>query len=348
MGFMPDATGTEGVLLRVGLPLAHRYFVLLDDMAQPNPALLDRLAGELDQLIESEVTFHTRQLVLSGIRVAPPIPAYRGVTVRALSGSERGAIMQEELGAALDPLSGVPDFVVPRQWRHFNPVALLSVTTPRSDDEVGDRSQLLSRVALAFYLSGYDIGSSGIVTGNDEPRWASVGTTQGQFPIEPKTSVVPAPTVSRAEFEAVVNLAYKTPDFGPEESSSKEIVLYRVLRGRGMQAGSFLDFAIALEAALLQGVETELAYRFSLYGALFLSDRRDAQATFQQLRRIYKVRSKLVHGAPVSAVVRHGAEAEASDLATTVAKKAIEEAWPNTKSLDELALKTGFSPHRNG
>ena len=124
------------------------------------------------------------------------------------------------------------------------------------------------------------------------------------------------------------------------EASNHEIALYRTLRGLGMhwQESGFLDFAIALEAALLQGVETELSYRFALYGALFLQDERVPEETFKQLRDVYTTRSKLVHGSKVDAAKREQAIIDARDITKAIMLKAIENGWPNKGQLDRRAL----------
>ena len=85
------------------------------------------------------------------------------------------------------------------------------------------------------------------------------------------------------------------PDFSGIEGSGREVALYRVLRGCGSQDSGFLDYAIALEAALLGGATTELAFRFSLNGAIYPRDERDATETFEteeRLRRPVKVGSR--------------------------------------------------------
>lgn len=106
----------------------------------------------------------------------------------------------------------------------------------------------------------------------------------------------------------------------------------------------FLDFAIALEAALLAGQEVELSYKVSLYGALFLRDVHDPHETFGRLSNIYAVRSKLVHGEPVKAHRRTRAYEDAPLIATAVMRRAVEFGWPDTKSLDEIALRSVLAP----
>ena len=128
------------------------------------------------------------------------------------------------------------------------------------------------------------------------------------------------------------------PDFSGIEGSGREVALYRVLRGCGSQDSGFLDYAIALEAALLGGATTELAFRFSLNGAIYLRDERDATETFEKLKNVYDVRSKLVHGDRINPDKRIAAERDAAELARRVAKRAIETEWPDDKVLRELAL----------
>jgi hypothetical protein len=96
-----------------------------------------------------------------------------------------------------------------------------------------------------------------------------------------------------------------------------------------------------MESALLQGVSTELSYRFALYGALFLKDERDPHDTFDQLKNIYDVRSGLVHGSRVDARKRERATKEASAIVKAVVRKAVEDGWPDHKKLNRSALNEG-------
>ena len=336
-GFLPNATGVDAILARVVAPLAHEYLARLDDVAIPDLALVRQLAQELEALASAEDISRTSQLVLEGITVPASLGPYRGVSLRPLSGSERGAIAAQHEVGLTDDVSGDREFPVPRRITFFNPTALLSITSTRPVDEPPGPARLPFRVALAFVLAGFELSSLGFLTEFDEPRWASLGTSHTPFPLQERMTVTPRP-ITKAEFEAAIDLAYKTPDFAAEESTGKGVVLYRVLRGSGVDTGGFLDFAIALEAALLSGAQTELAYRFSLYGALFLADERDAHATFTRLKRIYQIRSKLVHGAIVRPDDRYAAEQDAAELAKAVARRAIERGWPEQSRLDALAL----------
>jgi hypothetical protein len=159
------------------------------------------------------------------------------------------------------------------------------------------------------------------------------------LPVEPRSTATPPAQIDQEEFEALVDLALAMPPFGPEETTRKEIVLYRVLRGCGAERPAFVDLATALEAALLEDADSDLAYRFRIYGALFLAAERDPRETAEQLKEVYRVRSRLVHGTPVAADRLRAAETTARALATAVARTAIETGWPTREALDELALQ---------
>lgn len=106
-----------------------------------------------------------------------------------------------------------------------------------------------------------------------------------------------------------------------------------------MKGAGFLDCVIALEAALLGGVDSELSYRFSLYGALFLAETRDVDDTFARLRNVYDVRSRLVHGSPVKLAKREAATNDAQEFARAIVLKSVESGWPDTKDLDAQARR---------
>lgn len=335
-GMLPNESGPDAVLARYLAPLAHTYIAGLSDVARRSPRAVDRIDAEIAQLCDATTVAHKRQLAVEGLRVARRLGPYRQVTLRPLTGVERGQAQQDELTAMSQPRASTSDYIVPRRFNMFSPRTLLEITTTRRKDKIADESRLPNRLALAFYLTSYDIAGPGLIIGFDEPRWASSGFSHSPFPVTER-SVTDKP-LKPTVFKSIVDLAYKMPDFGGEEGSGKEVALFRTLRGCGARDSGFLDFAIALEAALLGGATTELAYRFSLYGSLFLQDERNADETFGKLRNIYDVRSKLVHGSRIKREARAAAEQDARELACAVIKRSVEQDWPDSKRLDALAL----------
>lgn len=336
-GLFPNATGPEATLVRVANPLALSYLHQLPDLGRPSESRLRSLSADLGALCNATKVVHTRQVVLAGLRTRRRLGPYRGVAVRPLTASERGEFLMQYDPNWMERPTTTPNFVVPRRFSMFMPSVLLDVRTSRGRGESFDDSTLANRITLAFYLCGFDISGAGSWVGWDEPRWAFMGASHGQLAVGERPFVTDR-FIAKTSFKRVVDLAYRMPDFSGIEGSAREVALYRILRGCAASDSGFLDYAIGLEAALVGGVTTELAYRFSLNGAIFLSDERDPKVTFESLRNIYAVRSKLVHGAPIKPAARATAEADAADLARAVAKRAVESGWPDDASLRDRAL----------
>jgi hypothetical protein len=72
-----------------------------------------------------------------------------------------------------------------------------------------------------------------------------------------------------------------------------------------------------------------------------LKDKLDPHRTFDRLKKIYDVRSKLVHGGRVKPQDLHVATQDAAELSKVVIRKAVESGWPNGITLDAIALETG-------
>ena len=181
----------------------------------------------------------------------------------------------------------------------------------------------------------------------DEPQWISQGYLYEPLPVYERV-VTETKRLDEGGLAQVVHQAHKIPEFSPAESNRIEIVLHRLLHGCGAPQGEsgLLDFCIALESALLGDIRnrTELSYRFALYGALFLRDNLDPARTFDRLRNIYGVRSKLVHGSSIKPTERREAEIDAKQLAIAVVRNAVEAGWPSQAVLDKLAIGPLLSP----
>ena len=79
--------------------------------------------------------------------------------------------------------------------------------------------------------------------------------------------------------------------------------------GRMQHEDRIIDIAILLESTLLHGIGQELNYRFALRGSLLLREVRDPTTSFDEFRRLYKVRSQIVHeGARLKDILRGSGE----------------------------------------
>ncbi len=329
--------GVERILSGYLVPLASTYLRDLRTLESPDEQLLARLGDEVAGLATSSTVTRVHQLAVSGIYVDGHLE-YRDVLIRPLTEVERGTFVEVHM-PSLTQLAHTDEYSVPRLAIGEAPETLIEIRTTRPVTEMQDSPTLPQRIALAMFLEGHHIASLGYVQSFDLPRWASIGVSS--TPIAVNNVRTGASTLLDQEaFKRVVDLAHQTPEFGASESSREEVILHRLLRACGADSRNeaFLDFAICLEAALLRVERDELAYRFRLYGSLFLSDRRQPQETFEKLRGIYRIRSKLVHGSVVPPDQLRVAQTDAHELAIAVVRKSIEEGWPDKEALDRMAL----------
>jgi hypothetical protein len=196
------------------------------------------------------------------------------------------------------------------------------------------------KICLALFLLDYDLGTPGGITEFFFPKWSMQAKATISFIIKNKL-LVKTKIMTESDFKLMVKLANKIPGFGLNEKSSEEISLNRALQGfsKISESEGLLDFVISLEAALLRGIQNELDYRFALYGSLFLKDDYDKETTFKELRQIYSVRSKLVHGSPQKKEYDE-ATRNAPRLVRAILKRSLEHGWPDHTALDKLALET--------
>jgi hypothetical protein len=342
----PGGQEAEGILSHFLVPMTHYYLLALNDLGEDDPALMERLGDELQQVIKQEEIYHRWQISLGGLALSATCK-HRGVTLRPLSPMERGALAEFQVMGRRDREVPGSDFELPSLFTIALPSVLLEITTKRPLAQSWDSSTLPNRLVLAFFLSGFEIGGTGVITNFDLPRWVAFGVAHNPFPLAER-AISEVKPISQGEFEAVVDLAYRIPGFGGTEGNSREIALFRLLRACGMHwhESGFLDFAIALEAALLGSAQTELAYKFSLYGALFLKNWFEPRDTMQRLKQIYTLRSKLVHGGRVKPLDLQTATLDAAALAKAVIRQAVESGWPDPKTLDAAAL--GALGHSEG
>lgn len=325
-------------------PLAIHYLKSISDLGAGDIKLVGRLTAELQEIASSWVIQRTQHLAIGGIT---PSGLYteREVSIRPLTPGERGAWLEQYSQLFQDQFMPGSDFSPYAPLPHHVPTALLEVTTeqPLSKQfNYIENSRLPYKIALSLFLCGFDLSASGHLTSFDRPVWASPGRSHKPFPVLDKIGVT-GKQISADQFRDVVNFAYGIPDFDPNESGRQEVALYRTLRGCGAQSNEsgFLDFAIALEAALLSGATSELSYRFSLYGALFLRNDFKPVETFKRFKDIYTARSKLVHGGTLRREIRIKAERDAPELAKAVIRKAVISGWPDSRHLDLVAVVSG-------
>lgn len=338
--FLPELSGPDAIRERFLAPLAVQYLRSCSNIGSTDIGLGEKIGEELDAFCDAKNAFIVDQLAINGVRPSEAL-THRNVTLRPLSAAERGAVAAKDFPSLSQPTHHQTDFVIPWTMSMFMPAAVLEVTeevpwTWYSEDR---RSTLPSRLVLALFLRGYDIGSREAIATIQRPVWAGFGTSLRPFPIS-EGRHGPDKPLGPEEFEDIVDLAYRIPKFGREEGNHREVALDRVFRGCGVgnAESGLLDFAIALEAALLDGAQQELAYKFRLYGALYLRHVRPPEQSFKDFKLIYSARSRLAHGGALPEGERRAAEAAAKELAKLVLLNAVQHGWPVAADLDQLAL----------
>lgn len=337
---LPGLSGSDAIRERFLAPLAAEYLRSTNDIGSIDLDLVEKFADELGDFCAATNAVIVDQLAISGVLPTEAM-THRNVTFRPLSPAERGAVAARDFPSLSQPTHHQTDFVIPWTMSTFMPAAVLEVTeeVPWTWYSQGRRSTLPSRLALALFLRGFDIGTREAIATIQRPLWAGFGTSLRPFPIS-ECHRGPDKPLGRGEFEEIVDLACRIPKFGREEGNHREVALDRVFRGCGVGIGEsgLLDFAIALEAALLAGAQQELAYKFRLYGALYLRHVRPPEQSFKDFKLVYSARSRLAHGGALPEGERRAAEAVAEELAKLVLLNAVQHGWPVAADLDQLAL----------
>lgn len=341
---MPAMTGTEGIIHRNLAGLCVAYLAGLSDLAVPDPEVLARLAGELVEVCSRTHVRRVQQLIVAGVRPSGRLEGPHGVRLRGLTATERGALMARQLAGTERGPADEGELAIPGPGALFNPTAVIEVVSDVPKGAPRGPNSRMAGMCLAFFLSGFSVEGLGWVSTLELPRWASSGTTSQPFALGQRSWPGESRPITAPEFEAVVELAERIPDFSAE-ANGQEIALSRVLRGCAGPDSGLLDFSIALEAALLGDASTELAYRFALFGALFLAEELDPTVTFKRLSSVYRIRSKLVHGSHVPESERQAAEHDAGELAKAVVRRAVEKGWPSRKRLEREVLELASGRH---
>jgi hypothetical protein len=224
-------------------------------------------------------------------------------------------------------------------------LASIRVEGPR-DNPIHPRRDVADLFVIACYLHGHRVAGS-IVASMSEPRWVQGGMHSGPLSI-PMHSSERATISSDALCEVVAIIPILAQFSLRQPGSSNDLALHRFATGiaRPSDADAVLDFVIALEALLLPldaaARNSDLSYRFRIHGALFIAESADLRRdVFRQLRGLYEMRSRLVHGGkyPVASDIRE-ARSIACDLAARGLRRALREGFPDANKFNAMVLDT--------
>ena len=202
----------------------------------------------------------------------------------------------------------------------------------------GDERALLA----ALELHGHFI-AGGFASESSEPEW--IHSFKPFTPLVLPSRSTGSTLLGQAEFDAIAVTAQALTRHNLiQPRSPRDLALHRFTAGaaRSEITDAILDYTIALEALLLpDDSRGDLSYRFRMHGAHYLSDSQDQRmATGAQLRDLYKMRSRLVHGG------RYPGQAEmstmrdsAQELARRGLLRAVREGFPASKTFERMMLE---------
>jgi hypothetical protein len=308
---------------------------------EPEPDLRDRMAVELEEWISGR---HRRMRVVvavAGIEGDGEIQSPR-LGVRPLRSHERGDLLEQGKGkqaGLLPPLAAkrltgeLPTHLV---W--------FDVVEPAEGDSRID--SVPTNVLTAFALHGFHLAGLGGSAYLRFPEWVA-GHRQPGAPVPMPDWAYrqhPLGEEGLGEIDLTVSALRERHSIAAPRDA-RDLALHRFSLGcsRTERVDALLDHVIALEALLLPyDPETrrgDLAYRFRMHGAYWMGSAASRASTFRDLRDLYDMRSRLVHGGKYPSKKEIAASADvAQQLAAVGLRRALHEQFPSAKLFNEMLL----------
>lgn len=314
-----------------------RYLEELESFDHGNPALARELARESLAFLGSDSVRYRVWLPIAGFEANESIDV-DNVRLRALS--------EEELGDIGEFVSEFPSFRSPRKLfripRRLVERHALEVRVACSKSGYPHDDYLLQRLIIGLQLLGFEPHGQGIAGAEMERRQRAQYI--GQEVRLPEAGA--RKTITSAELSRALELARKMSGSTPiDPRDIKQVAIHRFHVGCAEEnpGDALVDFVIALEALLLQGVkEGELRFRFSLFGANLLDGQLDErQENYKRLQELYDLRSQVVHGnKPPSKEDTVAGARRARELSARMLLVALERGWPTQVEMIRAALST--------
>ena len=327
-------------------PLVLAYLKRLEDLTADDATLLMTLLGELLTFLQAPGLPQQLTLAFSGITSSTEALANEGFSVRPLNSHEIGALSRvpdrHNIGD-LDLGNGTA-FEMLRWPTHLLTYAFES-KRDQQDSYIDDASRVQNFLTGLSLLGANVNAVSPIGRVTTKPHWLSSGA-HGTPPLaihSGRFAPVGAFELSPETFARALGLAAKIPmNAWRQPKSYRDVVFHRYMQAstREQDIDRILDYVVALESCLVHN-NIELAHRFSLYGAVFLSNHADERfALRDDFHLLYGLRSRLAHGTrfPSASEITAGAK-RARELADRVLTKCLEDGWPNNDDLDSVLLR---------
>lgn len=294
----PDERGNAArVLSEFVLAPARVYLYGLETVEKGEPEHARSLAQEVLALLETGEVVVRQSVVIDS--PAPDVDLVSGRSrIRALSPVERGVLVEPHLSAG--------------QSRHSSLLTAGRMSVPSHELEVDTtigEARLFTivpppKLLLALQLHQVPIVGSGVVQSRIMPEWYGAGTAGRPLAMRRSRGEFPPYQLSQGQFDAACETADRLGRFNVDDpQNSRELALRRFNLGCGRDdvADALVEFVISLETLLLpydeQARRSEMSYRFRMHGAHFIAaSRAERGIIHDQLRDLYDIRSRLVHG----------------------------------------------------
>jgi hypothetical protein len=315
---------------RMLAPGAWQYCRLLTDLRVPQPIIASHLAAALVDVLESGEFTVEQSAAVAGLSTSAAIEV-DAVSIRPMTPEQIGEWLPD-LGARILDTVRPTLFTTPTHCITIRGRAPAS-HEPDLCQPLTMRSLLVSLQVLGFTPAAPAMSAAQIV-----PTALALG--RRRHPIGLPTHVATDPSeISADDLREACRLATNFDHRRIDTPSEvRDVPLHRFHLGmrRDQPVDRVLDFTIGLES-LLSGPNTnELSLRMALNGATWIAEPGQRRSVFDQLRRVYSVRSQLVHGSKFPA--RETIVAAADSAQATLQRgllKAYTQGWPTNSTFDD-------------
>jgi hypothetical protein len=317
-------------------------------MTEGRPDFASHVVSEYLQFLEGDHVIEVVQAPIGGI--APPETPLDapevGIQIRALTSEELGELNKDIMGlrSMLEPTVLPAGMHVSRSGMGMGMGLECCMLTVRDQKpRLGQRltSWHIHRVILALQLLGYPVcGRAAIASWTEPgPKIFELETP----PVLPQLPNGPEEPLALRDLYETATIAERLPQACFEKPTRREEIALRrfsIAAAQEDDAEAIIDYVIALEGLLVPGAQAEVSFRMCLNGARYLADAAtERMRIYQDLRKLYDIRSKLVHGAGLAkADDLRDWKRTARALAARGLLKAVRSAWPSAEDFTAAAL----------
>lgn len=313
------------------------YLIHLESVDVGQPQLALTLAREVLTVLNEGKLIVRQAIALAGLRTTEDLK-HDNVRLRRFTPAERGRFLD---------MRDSPYRLVNTLASGFMPVTpahVLEVDIPIRD--VRDLGTLAPpRILTAMQLHQLPVVGPGIVASQVMPEWYGMSVSGRPIAMQ-RHEEHPNPTVTSEILESVCATAEKLKSQrldDPQRASEIAVHRFSLGCGRDDASDSLVDFVVSLEALLLpygDDQRSEMSYRFRLHGAHFIASHVLERSTlFEQLNRLYSIRSRMVHGGVhPSAIEIREANRDAKAISARGLLKALNEGFPDVAYFKRAVL----------